>query len=215
MKTLRLLTNLSALLCFAGAAQLYSTEMVSNLANADRGLINSSCDVTNVQKQADAFTTGATASFLNSITIKTAVGTGTGFSLALYSDNASLPGTLIETLSGSVSPTTASAFTYTASGLTTLNANTTYFWVAAGSVSGDNFVLQFTADATQSSPAAWTISDNFASSYDGTNWTPRSGGNTPQFAINATAVPEPSTYAAIAGVAALGFVAYRRRQARA
>ena len=41
------------------------------------------------------------------------------------------------------------------------------------------------------------------------------GGTGAVLSGNATQIPEPGTYSAIVGVAVLGFVAYRRRQARA
>ncbi len=55
----------------------------------------------------------------------------------------------------------------------------------------------------------------YSSSASGTNYTMNIGGTDATFAVTASAIPEPSTYAALAGLAALGLAAWRRRCRRA
>ena len=44
------------------------------------------------------------------------------------------------------------------------------------------------------------------------NYTMNVGGTDAAFAVTATAIPEPATYAMLAGLAALGLAAWRRRK---
>lgn len=69
-------------------------------------------------------------------------------------------------------------------------------------------------------PVTWTINPTTIEAWDIGGGVPPPGTGSPAFRMTfdtlaVAVVPEPSTYAAIAGVLALGFAAYRRRVARA
>lgn len=80
------------------------------------------------------------------------------------------------------------------------NQNHTYLIATASSgisgFSADKFTLD-TADFANTTSGTWSLSQS---------------GNDLSLVYTTSAVPEPSTYAALAGLAALGFVAWRRRR---
>ena len=153
---------------------------------------------------AQSFVTGgASGSFtLNSIQISALrIGTPIGnFSLSLYSNNGGIPGSLIGPLSGP-NPSAEMTYTYTASGIS-LAPQTTY-WVAAtgtapiGSANGD-YIWNYSSTLNYSAIGDWSINstgNDFAlSATGGQSWTPFSG-RIYQFAVNASPVPEPGTWA--------------------
>ncbi|MDI1250507.1 MAG: PEP-CTERM sorting domain-containing protein [Lacunisphaera sp.] len=57
---------------------------------------------------------------------------------------------------------------------------------------------------------AYTDGSYYSASGSGVNYTMNVGGTDAAFVVTATAIPEPSTYAALAGLAALGLAAWRR-----
>lgn len=162
------------------------------------------------QYPTQAFTTGSSATVLSNITLSLGNGSGSGFALKLYSDNAGAPGTLLETLTGSSSPTTAGNYAFTSGASTALSATTTYWWVAT--TTSGNFNIKDTTSTAETSSTGWTIAD---SGFDQQN---NSGSLVNDqdvflFSVSTTsAVPEPGTYAAVAGFIALGFAAHRRRR---
>jgi len=95
---------------------------------------------------------------------------------------------------------TYSAGSYDFGGGVVLNPNT-YYWV-------------YTSTAQQ---VGLTISNAYAdgsyysASGSGVNFVMNVGGTDAAFAVTASAIPEPSTYAMLAGLAALGLAAWRRR----
>lgn len=162
---------------------------------------------------AQSFTTGASAFLLDNITVKIYDGTnsGSGFSVDLYSDLDGQPGSLIETLSGSNQPSSGD-YAYTSAGSTTLAADSTYWWVASLSEGGSRSTSLWETNSTaETGLSGWTIGDGHA--YSGSSTGGWSSTSSPlQFSVNGSAVPEPSTYAAFAGLAALGLAAFRRRR---
>jgi hypothetical protein len=180
--------------------------MVSNLDATVNGTSNTASN----QTLANSFTTGASATNLSSVTLFMANNTGgSGFAVNLYSDGSGAPGSALESLSGPGAPSTNGNYNYTSAG-TLLNANSTYWIVATSSV--DHFGWGQTSSTTETSSSGWTIGDvGLASTNGGASWITNTS-NVQMFSVSTTAIPEPGTYAALAGVVALGFAAWRRRR---
>ena len=114
-------------------------------------------------------------------------------------------------------------FTYAGSGTqfnwvsgANLNASTTYWITVSSTQSFDastSHAWGATPDASFALAGGWAPGAVLGSADQGGGW-----GNLPsnfQFSVTATeltAIPEPSTYAAIAGAAMLGLAAWRRRR---
>ena len=146
---------------------------------------------------------------LNSIQLLMAPASGnpSGFSVMLYSSG-SVPGSYLGTLSGP-NPGTGGVFAYAASSLTLLPATYYYVVVTSGtSVSNGAYTWSITSVGP-------TVSDDwrpggFFGSSDGTSWIPYRP-NPFQFAVEATAIPEPSIAAMVAlGLVGLSFLRCRK-----
>ena len=159
---------------------------------------------------AQSFTTGSSASTLNGITLSLASGgTGSGFTVYLMSDNAGTPGNILETLSGPTSPGTGD-ITFTSGSSLPLDANTTYWWEATiVSTPNATFYLSSTTSTSETGSSGWSIGDVGSHNYYVAPWTPSAQAYI--FSVSGTtAVPEPGTSAALAGLASLALLAYRR-----
>lgn len=196
--------------------ELYSTTAVTpppspGVSNLAAGALGG---ITRAQNQfiGQAFTTGTGAGFhLDHVTLGFGSGTGPmNFSVTLRANTGgNLPGEVLATLSG---PTTVSSglLNYSAEGVT-LDPETMY-WVTWGFTSGTgNFLTNTGSGVTE---GAWTLYNRYAVSFNDTTWFESSQGYYMQFAVAATAIPEPSTYAALAGLAALGLALWRRQKTR-
>lgn len=198
------------------SAQAQTTVMLSNLSGASPGntsTMNDNSEGSYNLANAGSFTTGSTGTLLSSITLGLLGGSGTGFSVGLYSNSSNTPGTLLETLTGETAPTAAGNYTYTSGGSTVLNANTTYWWVA--SVPSDSNSVQFNLDYSNAGPeiaqAGWSYGSNSQQQNAGA-WNSYDSPTLKFSVTTGSAIPEPSTYAALFGLSALGLAAYRRKQ---
>ena len=209
------LVLLSAVLTAALPGFAQSAISVSNLGESSGGAGNSDAYV------AESFTTDAFASTLSSVDLSLlSVFNGTpDVTLAIYSNNGlDLPGTSLETLSLS-GTLGAGSNTFTSTGLS-LAANTTYWVVLATSsysVFGPQAVWARTASTneTNTGGSAWSIGDQYYTS-DTDLSSLMSGGGAFKMSVSSqtvSAVPEPATYAVLAGLAVLGLAAWRRRGA--
>ena len=152
------------------------------------------------------------------ITLSTVGSTGSasGFSVSLYTGiSGSGPTGLVTTLSGSSTPTTAGNYTYIATSLTPLLANATYWLAATAPTTPANTLFSFnsTASTAEDSGAlsGWSIGDiRYLTNDGGTSWFSQAT-SVLQFSVQYSAVPEPSTCAAFAGLAALGLALCCRR----
>jgi hypothetical protein len=139
-----------------------------------------------------------------------AIGSPSGFAVSLYSANLNgpVPDTILGNMTGS-DPTTQGVYTYTSPNLS-LQSLTRYFIVvtSATPVSTGNYVWNIGSGGSMLLDG-WRPGGDYLNSTDGTSWSAYRP-NPFQFAINATAIPEPATTSLIAiGVLALGL--YRRK----
>jgi hypothetical protein len=162
------------------------------------------------------FSTGSTAaSFsLTGVTVDfgSVNGSPTGLALALYDDytvvsNAGTLGNLVTTFS---TPTVTGNGLFTFSGIGTLSASTTYYLQLTTDVlTGTNLYNINMADGTSlTGLAGWGADFSYISQGGYIN----TQGGSPRFSVQASAVPEPSSYAMLVGLGAVGVVAGRRRR---
>jgi hypothetical protein len=166
-------------------------------------------------RAAEVFTMPAAAYNVNSVTVPLTdfYGSPELVSLGFYTDGGSGPGSLVGSLltqpAGSGyngSPLTD--YTFTAGSTVTLAANTTY-WMVLGVPAG--FVGWGWSNSLGTGLA--TFDHQYASGNNGATYGIDQSINF-AYQINASAIPEPSTYAAMAAAASLAFAAWRRRRVR-
>ena len=195
--------------------QAQGTVYLSNLGQASAGgfAVGSNSWLT------AGFATGNNAEgyTLNSIQLAMTDATGNPneFTVLLYAANGSpvtaLPGTSLGTLIGSANPVTSGIFTYTASGLT-LSSFTSYFIVLTAGTAVANGAYDWSyAGANSYNPiGGWSAGGSLGTSSDGLHWS-WGAATGPQFAINATAIPEPGALSLFA-LGGLGFLWHRRKE---
>lgn len=145
-----------------------------------------------------------------------ASGNPSGFTVMLCS-NASMslgPGPVLGTLNGSLSPASSGIYNYTpASNLTLKRLGQYFIVITAGTAVADGAYGWSLAGKPPYDPVSgWVEVGGFFTSSNGSSWQLTTVGYL-QFAINATAVPEPS----MLGLLALGgfFLVWRWRKAKA
>jgi len=169
------------------------------------------------------FQTGNNAGgyLLNSVQLAMvgASGDPDGLTVMLYANSGvsgPLPGSNLGNLSGSASPTTAGTYTYTAPANLTLSPDTVYFIVATAGTTVANGAYNWNESAyPPSANPGWSDGNAVLRSIDGgAIWSP----TTPytgiaQFALNATAAPEPSVawLALMGGGAFFGLRRWKKR----
>lgn len=206
-----------ALIVFALASVLLpvlpskAAEVLSTYGNT-----NSSWEpalVTSSLWQANSFTTSASPGGwqLNSVTINIDfVNNSSGnFSLSIYDTVGGTIGSELTTLVGSSNPSVGNN-TYTASGFS-LNSSTTYWIVAQVSSGLGSYLWNYYNDTSFATTGDWSVSPTTTSAEWGASFNTYAG--YPYiFSVDATAVPEPSTYAmATSALAILALVRWRKR----
>ena len=170
---------------------------------------------------AAGFNTGSSFGgyMLNSVQLEmgNAFGSPSGFTALIYAANAAInPGSMIGTLSGSSDPATGGIYTYAPAANLTLSPSTLYFIVlTAGTpffsgAAGPPLGYEWNSGPNYNSVGGWIGADgSFFSSNYGLSWNSVSG-NYLQYAIDATAIPEPGVLSLL-GLGGLGFLWQRRR----
>jgi hypothetical protein len=142
------------------------------------------------------------------------------FTVMLYG-NGNYPGALdigsnLGTLDGSLNPVSRGIFTYTAASNLILTPITEYFIVltAATVVAKGAYNWSYVSTNFYSPSGGWSsrgVFETVLTSSDGLSWSPNLGsGHYSQFAINATAIPEPGSFCLL-GLGGLAFLWHRRK----
>ncbi|HVU38562.1 MAG TPA: choice-of-anchor R domain-containing protein [Opitutales bacterium] len=206
---------------FLGLALLALSISIATPARADIVAVSSittpSSDGTQVRMGhwlADKFITGSNLNLLTleAIKIQFVASSGTGgYFVDIYTDNSGVPGSLFAALTGSTNPNTAGIFTYTPSGTVTLAASTTYWMVEGSTTSTANYQPTYITTPNPFVKNGWTITGNYTfTTNSGSSWGGGASDGPTQYSI--VVVPEPATFAGIAGVAGLGAAGYLRRR---
>jgi hypothetical protein len=159
------------------------------------------------------FTTPATSFTVDSVTMRlSSYNVSDVPTLSFYTDGGTVPGSLVGSAFDNPSPLGdgVSEYSFTPSGTVALNPNTKY-WLVYGMTTGSSV---WNWSGSSSDPTGLATFNGYKLSSDtGTSYV---NDNSVQFgfAINATAIPEPSTYAAIAACCALGIAMVSRRSKR-
>jgi hypothetical protein len=216
--------SIGGIIIFAGAlllVQITQAQEVTYLSNLEQASAGSE-PVGSNSWLAAGFETGTNASgySINSIQLAMtdASGNPDGFEVMLDSAIGSgdfFPESSLGAFNGSTNPSTAGVYVYTPASDLTLSPSTPYFIViTAGTSITDGayawsntgtFPISYNPSGDWQAPIGSAVTDNYQSS-DGSSW--GTSGAYPQFAIDATAIPESS----VSGLLALGgfFLGLRR-----
>jgi hypothetical protein len=163
------------------------------------------------------FETGTNASgyMLNSVQLGMADASGNprNFTVMLYSlvIGGGSPGSSLDILSGSLNPVTGGIFSYTPTLNLTLHPNTFYYIVltAGTAVANGAYDWSYVGASSYNPSGGWGGFGGVLTSSDGSSWLGGYSVN-PQYAVNATAIPEPGVLGLL-GLGALVFLWHRRK----
>jgi len=186
------------------APQVLQAQGTTYLSNLDQSSVGNVAVGSN-SWLAEAFQTGANPGgyLLNSIQLAMtdASGNPSGFTAMLYASATGgfLPGHSLGTLNGSLNPVTAGIYTYTPAATVTLFPNGPYDIVLTAGTAVANGSYEWSyADINSYNPSGgWSsiignLGGVWTSSNGSSPWS-ESEGTFPQFAVNGSPVPEPST----------------------
>lgn len=200
----------------------HSLSLIATLALFATSASNAAVVLSNLSESSDTFmnfgmfrfgagfTTGSGASQwqLDSVTLQME-NAGSNLLIELRQEAAPMtPGAVITTFIGSI-PTVRNDYTFTPAASTTLTANTRYYITASSSAG--NWLIA--TSNNESGAQGWSVED-FLLLGNGTDWSAfaRDGGGAQKIAVSATAVPEPSSFAAV--LVAAGCLGFRRNRLR-
>ncbi|MGH7991890.1 MAG: choice-of-anchor R domain-containing protein [Limisphaerales bacterium] len=185
-----------AVLGAATAATAQVTSAVSNLGTPGQFVY-----VYNGQWIAKEFTTGASATNLNSVDLEVQIaGAPAGFGVSLFDNVSGQPGTSLVTLTGPTpSALTYADYIYAAPANTILSANTSY-WLVLSATAAPDFSNAFevgrlpSSDTSYSGLSDWSLTPGDAGSGNqGSSWNVYPSDNNPMIQVNIGEVPEPAT----------------------
>lgn len=196
---------------YASAATTAPQPGASNLG----GSLGSSLSRNANSPAAQRFTTDASSAqfSLDAVTMRlSATGIVDDFSVTIMTNSGSnFPDQVVGVLTGPTSISSFGDYTFTASNLV-LDASTSY-WVEASFTEGAGYTTYFTTAGL--AEGDWSVVGGIAA-HAGGSWF-NATSNPLLISLEASAmsaIPEPSTYAALAGLAALGATLWRRRTPR-
>lgn len=186
--------------CFVVTANEANAQGTLYLSNLGEAVYGGETPSTNLWF-AHAFTTGVNSGGYSLDAVQLLINFGsplaTSFTVSVRgnSGTGSGPGAQMGVLSGPV-PTTNGVFSYSAANISL--APVTTYWVAVTADNPDRIGTRWsdTTSTNYASIGGWQLAtDNGMVSLDGINWSARAGTSPSQFAITATAIPEPSVVA--------------------
>lgn len=197
-----------SLFSFSGKGQ--GTLFVSNLSQP----VNTIVFIAHDSWYANSFTTGPNSLgySLNSVQLlmQTAIGNPSGFSVSIYLGNGGFPSsTNVGNLSGS-DPLAGGVHSYSAS-MVTLLPSTRYFVVVSAQTFLSTGAFRWSSPTTgfSDTTGGWSYGPYHSTSTDGINWS-RSAPDL-QYAVYATAIPEPSSAVVLALGSLMLATSLRRR----
>ena len=172
------------------------TIYISNLGANSLGTVA----IANNAWLAQSFGTGPNSQgySLNNIqlSLTPASGTPSGFSVFLYGGNGAYPSNSLASLTGPSNPSQGGIVTFSDSSLALLPS--TRYWIvltAQSTLSSGAYSSSIASFFTYTASDNWWMDRYYAKSLDGLNWVDNNVGFNLQFAVNATAIPEPSSLA--------------------
>lgn len=221
-----------ALASLVAEGTLYAQTAVSNLGQTTDAthIVVGNSNGSVYYRETFSFTTGGTAAAFDFTGVSVnfandAAGgnTASGLVFGLYSafdPNVSIgtTGLLSNLTLASGNPTLAGVSSF--SGSATLAPSTTYFLKMTSDTPISPWYYKLTRTMTGDQDggglAGWAIQDGFYTWQSGGQWSLNDVATwgVPQFSVQASAIPEPATSAAIAGVVLLGVAVWQRRRAK-
>lgn len=171
---------------------------------------------------ATQFMTGGAGVSIDSLTLTMTNANGSpsggAFTVKLFSNTTekpsysgtNLPDAPLATFTGSTNPVTAGDYSYSLGTPYSLSAGTRYWIVASAPSTTGGYFKPLGSSSSGTSSFGWSVVGGADGASDGTSWSTNT--NSMAVSIAASAIPEPSAYATLLGVAVLGLVFWRRRQ---
>ena len=201
----------ACLICAAPAARAQAVVLASTLGNSDNGWLQ--LDFNN-HWYSQPFQTTGTLYSITSVTLNMASVAGSNVTLRVYTNSSGHPGSdtgVIFTTPANSDSRVNTTFNFSSG--PTLATNTPYWLVIYNTVDYKTIKLTYSTATTGTGSGFVASAPLFNPSTGNINgWYDQNPGKYLHYSISA--IPEPSTYAAIFGVSALALAVYRRRKRR-